>query len=122
MLEAAEIAGKLLSDGYCRAAWNAVCRSQAVIEFDMSGVITWANKHFLELVGYQLRQLVGQHHRILCTNEFAASSSYAAFGIGSVAASSKRASSHGSGRTAARSGCRRPTIRSSMKEVRCSGY
>lgn len=70
---------KAPTDGYCRAAWNAVCRSQAVIEFDMSGAITWANDHFLELVGYDLRQLVGQHHRILCDDRYAASPEYALF-------------------------------------------
>ena len=67
------------SDGYCRAAWHAVCRSQAVIEFDMAGVITWANDIFLNLVGYELHQLVGQHHRILCTADYAASHAYTAF-------------------------------------------
>lgn len=64
------------SDGYCRAAWSAVCRSQAVIEFDMDGVITWANAIFLDLVGYDLRQLVGRHHRVLCTAEHVASPAY----------------------------------------------
>jgi methyl-accepting chemotaxis protein len=39
------------SDGYCRAAWEAVCRSQAVIEFDTAGFITWANGRFLSLMG-----------------------------------------------------------------------
>ena len=67
------------SNGYCRAAWNAVCRSQAVIEFDVSGTITWANDRFLSLMGYRLSQLVGQHHRMLCDPEYAASSRYAQF-------------------------------------------
>ena len=66
------------SDGYCRAAWMAVCRSQAIIEFDMAGVITWANGVFLDLVGYSLRDLVGHHHRIFCTAEHAASAAYLA--------------------------------------------
>lgn len=79
MLDTRYSSTQTASDSYCRAAWNAVCRSQAVIEFDTSGVITWANERFLTLVGYQLRQLVGQHHRLLCTPDFAASSSYAAF-------------------------------------------
>jgi len=79
MPETPHLADTSSSDGYCRAAWNAVCRSQAVVEFDMSGLITWANDRFLALVGYQLRQLVGQHHRILCSTDYAASSSYGAF-------------------------------------------
>lgn len=67
------------SDGYCRAAWNAVCRSQAVIEFDTAGIITWANDRFLALMGYRLSQLVGQHHRILCNADYAASPAYKQF-------------------------------------------
>lgn len=67
------------SDGYCRAAWNAVCRSQAVIEFDTGGIITWANDRFLALMGYTLTQLVGQHHRILCYADHAASPDYQQF-------------------------------------------
>ena len=64
------------SDGYCRAAWMAVCRSQAVAEFDMAGGITWANERFLALVGYQLCDIVGRHHRLLCEKEHAASAEY----------------------------------------------
>lgn len=64
------------SDEYCRAAWSAVCRSQAVIEFDTSGTITWANDRFLSLMGYRLSQLVGRHHRVLCDPDYAASPDY----------------------------------------------
>lgn len=67
------------SDGYCRAAWNAVCRSQAVIEFDTNGTITWANERFLSLMGYSLPQLAGQHHRVLCDPNYAASTAYRQF-------------------------------------------
>jgi len=74
---AAEPAGETFpSDGYCRAAWAGVCRSQAVIEFDMTGVVTWANGRFLDLVGYDLARLAGRHHRILCEAEYAASAEY----------------------------------------------
>ena len=67
------------SDGYCRAAWDAVCRSQAVIEFDTTGVITWANDRFLSLIGYGLADLVGKHHRMLCEDDYAASPEYQRF-------------------------------------------
>ena len=67
------------SDEYCRAAWDAVCRSQAVIEFDTTGVITWANPRFLNLLGYDLVDLVGRHHRILCDDAYAASPEYERF-------------------------------------------
>lgn len=67
------------SDGYCQAAWDAVCRSQAVIEFDTTGVITWANGRFLSLMGYGLAELVGRHHRMLCDPEYTASPEYDQF-------------------------------------------
>ncbi|AOW25677.1 chemotaxis protein [Sphingomonas melonis TY] len=67
------------SDGYCRAAWEAVCRSQAVIEFDTAGVITWANDRFLSLMGYGLGDLLGHHHRMLCDPAYAASPEYERF-------------------------------------------
>lgn len=67
------------SDGYCRAAWDAVCRSQAVIEFDTAGIITWANNRFLSLMGYGLGDLLGQHHRTLCDPAYAASPEYELF-------------------------------------------
>ncbi|WP_277998478.1 methyl-accepting chemotaxis protein [Sphingomonas liriopis] len=54
------------SASYCVAAWAAVCRSEAVVEFDMDGHITWANDHFLALIGYRLDEVIGRHHRFIC--------------------------------------------------------
>ncbi len=67
------------SERYCRGAWNAVCRSQAVIEFDLAGIIIWANDRFLALTGYRLPALVGQHHRMLCRQTDRASVAYRSF-------------------------------------------
>ena len=61
------------------AAWTALCRSQAVIEFDTRGTILWANQVFLDLMGYDLQEIVGQHHRLFCTAQDAASAAYADF-------------------------------------------
>jgi methyl-accepting chemotaxis protein len=57
----------------------AIGRSQAVIEFDLDGTILHANQNFLDAVGYQLNEVVGQHHRIFVKPEEAASSEYKAF-------------------------------------------
>lgn len=65
------------STALTEAAWAALCRSQAVIEFDTSGTVLWANDVFVSLMGYRLAQVVGQHHRIFCTPELAASPAYA---------------------------------------------
>jgi len=61
------------------AAWAAICRSQAVIEFDLSGHILWANPVFLDTVGYSIEEIVGRHHRIFCTPADATSPAYGRF-------------------------------------------
>lgn len=67
------------SNAYCRDAWNAVCDSQAVIEFNFSGVVTWANDRFLRLIGCQTNDIIGQHHRSLCDPAYAESEDYRRF-------------------------------------------
>lgn len=55
----------------------AIHRVQAVIEFDLTGRILDANTNFLDTFGYGRDEVVGQHHRMFCQPEFAASSEYA---------------------------------------------
>lgn len=64
---------------YCYDAWLAVCKSQAVAEFDTGGYITWANNIFLSLVGYDIDDLVGKHHSVLCDKQYAKSLKYEEF-------------------------------------------
>lgn len=45
-----------------QAKLAALDKSQAVIEFDMKGVILTANENFLNAVGYHLKEIQGQHH------------------------------------------------------------
>jgi len=65
--------------GSLEAAWTAISRSQAVIEFAPSGVILDVNPMFCDLLGYRRDALIGQHHRIFCDPAYAASAEYAAF-------------------------------------------
>ncbi len=58
---------------------QAIHRAQAVIEFDLDGKILFANPNFLNLMGYSLKEVTGQHHRIFVDPKEAASSSYADF-------------------------------------------
>jgi methyl-accepting chemotaxis protein len=44
----------------------------------MAGCVTWANDHFLTLVGCRLVDIVGQHHRMFCDEAHAASAEYEA--------------------------------------------
>jgi methyl-accepting chemotaxis protein len=67
----AEFAGKL----------TAIGRSQAVIEFDLNGIILDANENFLRTVGYTLPEIIGQHHRMFCEPDHAASDEYRRFWV-----------------------------------------
>ncbi|MCQ8879862.1 methyl-accepting chemotaxis protein [Pseudoalteromonas shioyasakiensis] len=58
---------------------EAISKSQAVIEFELDGTIITANDNFLQTLGYQLDEIVGQHHRLFVTKALAASSEYKEF-------------------------------------------
>ncbi|NOX52549.1 MAG: PAS domain S-box protein [Gammaproteobacteria bacterium] len=58
---------------------NAICKSQAVIEFSMDGTITHANDNFLSVMGYTLDEILGQHHSMFVEPEFKESAEYRAF-------------------------------------------
>ena len=59
--------------------WDAICRSQAVVEFALDGRVLWANELFLATMGYTLAEVGGQHHRIFCRPQDSASTEYAQF-------------------------------------------
>lgn len=48
----------------------------AYIEFSPTGEILDANTNFLDVMGYQLDEIKGKHHRIFCAHEYAQSSAY----------------------------------------------
>lgn len=54
----------------------AIHRSQAVIEFDLEGVVLTANENFLKVLGYRLDEIVGKHHRTFVDPEYATSRDY----------------------------------------------
>ena len=57
----------------------AIDHVQAVIEFDLGGHVLHANRNFLNLMGYPLDEVRGQHHRIFCDPDYARSPAYAKF-------------------------------------------
>ncbi len=61
------------------ATLEAVSKSLAVIEFAPDGTILTANANFLATVGYELGEIVGQHHRIFVEPAYAGSSAYREF-------------------------------------------
>lgn len=61
------------------AIWEAVLASNAVIEFDLDGIVLSANANFLALMGYTEQELIGQHHSLLVSPEDKASEGYKQF-------------------------------------------
>ena len=58
---------------------EALNRSQAIIEFDLTGKVLKANDNFCKAIGYSQNEIVGLHHRTFLSAEDAASASYKAF-------------------------------------------
>jgi len=52
------------------AVFNALDRSQAIIEFTPDGHVISANENFLSAVKYDLKSIQGQHHRLFCQEDF----------------------------------------------------
>jgi methyl-accepting chemotaxis protein len=61
------------------AVLAAMNKSQAVIEFDLTGKILTANENFCQALGYRLEEIVGQHHRLFVDPAEAASADYREF-------------------------------------------
>ncbi|WP_114418245.1 methyl-accepting chemotaxis protein [Marinospirillum perlucidum] len=62
-----------------QAVMDAIQSHVAVIEFTPEGDILTANTLFMRLMGYSLEQIQGQHHRLFCPPEVAASAEYRSF-------------------------------------------
>ena len=58
---------------------EAIGKAQAVIEFNLDGTIITANDNFLNVVGYTLGEVQGQHHRMFVEESFRASAEYRQF-------------------------------------------
>ena len=71
----AQVEDRLRSTGVLEA----IDRSMAVIAFSPDGHVQHANDNFLQCMGYQLDDVLGQHHRMFCTRDYAASPAYASF-------------------------------------------
>ncbi|MGV2048752.1 methyl-accepting chemotaxis protein [Agrobacterium sp. 22-209-1] len=61
------------------AVLDALGRSQAIIEFDLTGKILRANDNFCKTVGYQQSEIVGRAHSMFLSPEDSASPEYKSF-------------------------------------------
>lgn len=69
---------------------SAIRRHVAVIEFSPTGTILSANPTFLSAVGYELNEVVGQHHAIFCDPGLVRSRAYQRFWAQLAAGESQR--------------------------------
>jgi methyl-accepting chemotaxis protein len=97
---AADVTAETLTAAERAGQVDAVNRTQAVIHFDTTGTILWANETFLTTVGYTLDQVTGAHHRTLVPNDIAESDAYRTFWRDLAAGETK----HGEFRRVARDG------------------
>lgn len=79
---ATDITVERLAKAQFESRFDAIDRSQAIIEFDLDGKVKSANENFLRLMGYSLREIAGQHHAIFCTPDHIKSQAYRDFWVG----------------------------------------
>ncbi|MEM5473628.1 PAS domain-containing methyl-accepting chemotaxis protein [Hoeflea sp. AS60] len=63
----------------CKSIMEALSRSQAIIQFDMTGKILTANKNFCAALGYDLKEIAGKHHSMFVDPQEAESAEYKEF-------------------------------------------
>jgi len=61
------------------AVLAALMQSQAVIEFNMDGIILSANDNFCQAMGYSASEIIGKHHSMFVGADYAQSNDYKAF-------------------------------------------
>lgn len=68
-----------MGQGEVEALLKAISKSSAMIEFSMDGKVIWANNNFLDVMGYDLSEIVGKHHKIFCDAKYVATDEYKKF-------------------------------------------
>ena len=76
---ATDITKQTLAASDSKGQIQAIGKSQAVIHFDMNGIILDANANFLSAVGYGLDEIKGKHHRMFVDEPYANSAEYSEF-------------------------------------------
>ena len=58
---------------------DSINRNVAEIRFRPDGSVIYASNIFLEMLGYKLEEIAGQHHRIFCEKNYASTADYSRF-------------------------------------------
>ncbi len=61
---------------HSRAELNAIENAVAMIVFKPDGTVLRANDLFLQTMGFQRQEVIGQHHRIFCDPQYVTSTAY----------------------------------------------
>mgnify|MGYP003665767151 CR=1 FL=1 len=76
---ATDITARILQNASYQGQIDAMNKSQAVISFNLDGTIIDANQNFLDVMGYQIAEIRGEHHRKFVDPAFASSKEYQDF-------------------------------------------
>lgn len=76
---ATDITEQKLSHANFSGQIDAIGKSQAVIEFNMDGIILTANDNFLQTMGYTLQEVQGKHHSMFVEPNYKSSVEYQQF-------------------------------------------
>jgi len=76
---ASDVTARKLRSSEAEAKFNAVSRSQAVIEFTTDGNVLTANENFLAVMGYRLDEITGRSHSLFVEQGYAQSLAYQDF-------------------------------------------
>lgn len=76
---ASDITKNVMEKQAHQAELEAISKALGRIEFDLNGIILNANQNFLDIVGYSLDEIVGQHHSMFTTETYRNSQEYKEF-------------------------------------------
>jgi len=71
--------GRTINENELSSIYEALDKSQAIIQFNPDGTIITANTNFLNTVGYELSEIQGQHHRMFVEKRYEQSEEYSEF-------------------------------------------
>ena len=78
--------------------WKAAQSAHAVVEFDPDGKVLSANDGFLRMIGYSMREILGQHHSMFCSADHIRSQEYRDFWMATAAGETRTGCFHHLGR------------------------
>ena len=74
-----DVTTEFLEQREVSAKMEALASTHAVVEFEPTGHIISANETFLKIFGYTLREIIEQHHSMLCISDYVRTPEYRSF-------------------------------------------